>query len=246
MNFNLFGFTLTLIAGLSTLIGFLVVFIKGCNKNIIITFSLAFSAGVMIYTSLFELLKESFIILTSNYNNIYSFLIVLFFINMGIIISVVLDLLIAEKKESLYKVGIISMIALMIHNIPEGIVTYITSDFDKIIGIKLAFTIAMHNIPEGICIAVPIYYISNKTKAFKYTFLSGISEPIGALIAFFFLKSFINETLLAFLYSITAGIMLYISFYELIKEAKTYKNIKLMYFSLALGFIFMYIVLGLF
>lgn len=104
----------------------------------------------------------------------------------------------------------------------------------------------MHNIPEGICIAVPIYYVTNKIKAFKYTFISSISEIVGALIAFFFLNKYVNETILSFLYSSTAGIMLYISFYELLKEAKTYKKIKLMYFSFALGFIFMYIVLSIF
>lgn len=247
MNFNLFGFILTLIAGLSTLIGFFITYIKTKQKNIIIIFSLSFSAAVMIYTSLFDLIKESFIILSKNNTNILSYLTILFFINIGIIISITFDNLLDSKKENLYKVGIISMIALMFHNIPEGIVTYITSGFDKDLGIKLAFTIAMHNIPEGICIAVPIYYATkNKLKSFSYTFISGISEPIGALLTFFFLSNFITQTILSFLYSITAGIMLYISFYELLKEAKKYKNNILLYFSFILGLFFMYIVTNIF
>lgn len=242
MNFNLFGFILTLIAGFSTLIGFFIIFIK-TKQNKIIVFSLSFSSAVMIYTSFFDLIKESFIILSKNNTNMLSYLTILFFINIGIIISLTFDNLLEYKKENLYKVGIISMIALMFHNIPEGMVTYITSGFDKNLGIKLAFTIAMHNIPEGICIAVPIYYASkNRLKSFKYTFISGISEPIGALLAFFFLSKFINENILSFLYSITAGIMLYISILELLKEAKKYKNNILLYFSFILGLFFMYIV----
>ena len=109
------------------------------------------------------------------------------------------DKYLPETKENtkLYRVGIISMLAIILHNIPEGIATFMASSMDKTLGISLAIAIAMHNLPEGISIAVPIYYSTNKkSKAFIYTFISAISEPFGALIAFIFLKNFVNDILL--------------------------------------------------
>ena len=118
---------------------------------------------------------------------------------------------------------------------------------DKTLGISLAIAIAMHNLPEGISIAVPIYYSTNKkSKAFIYTFISAISEPFGALIAFIFLKNFVNDIFMGLLFSFIAGIMIHISFYELLPESKRYKNYKLTSLFFIIGIIFMCINLFLF
>ena len=92
------------------------------------------------------------------------------------------------NKENLYRVGIISMLAIILHNIPEGIATFISTTKDTSLGISLATSIAFHNIPEGISISIPIYYSTkSKTKAILYTFISALSEQIGAILTYLFL-----------------------------------------------------------
>jgi len=86
-------------------------------------------------------------------------------------------------------------------------------------GIPIAIAIIIHNIPEGIAISLPIYFATqSRTKSFLYTFLAGIAEPIGAVIGYLFLKqctdSFIGLALAA-----VSGIMIFISFDELFPTA---------------------------
>ena len=117
------------------------------------------------------------------------------------------------------------MIVIVLHNIPEGIVTYITTTNNIKLGLTLTVAIALHNIPEGISISIPIYYsTNNKIKAFIYTFISAISEPLGALISYLFLYKYINNIILGIIYSIIAGMMLNIGYNELYKEAKEYNK----------------------
>lgn len=229
-------FLLCLIAGISTLIGSLFVFIKG-NKNTIIKSSLAFASGVMFSVSIFELIPES-IQLINNY------LVNVLFIIIGMIIPLLIDKLIPKKieKNKLYKLGIFTMIAIIIHNIPEGIATYISSETNIKLGITLTIAIAMHNIPEGISIALPIYYATkNKKTAFTYTFISGISELLGAVLAFIFLKPLITPNFMGKIFAIIAGIMSYISLIELLPSALKYKEKKKTLICFLIGFIFMYI-----
>ena len=144
-----------------------------------------------------------------------------------------------SNNKPLYKVGMISMIALIIHNIPEGIVTFLTSNYNLKLGITLAVALALHNIPEGISISVPIYYsTNNKKKAFFYTFISGMSEFIGAIIAFLLLQGFNNNIFLGCLYAFTSGIMIYISLIELLPTSLEYKNNLLTYLFFIFGIIF--------
>ena len=130
------------------------------------------------------------------------------------------------------------MIGLILHNIPEGILTFITSSYDKKLGLSLAIAICMHNIPEGIAISIPIYYSSkSKFKAIFYTFISSISELFGACITYLFLYDYINDIIIAILLSLVCGIMSYISLFELIPES--IKNKKLFILFFLLGFLFM-------
>ena len=142
------------------------------------------------------------------------------------------------KDKRLYHLGIIAMLAIIMHNLPEGIATFLTTNENQKLGFSLALSIALHNIPEGISIAIPVYYATlSKKKAFFYTFISGISELVGAIIAYLFLAPIINDFIMAIIYSLIAGIMSHIAIYELLKEAKNYK-IKLI-IPFILGFIVM-------
>lgn len=236
-------FLLCLIAGLSTLLGSLFIFIKG-NKNNIIKCALAFASGVMLSVSIFDLIPESLTMFQSTTKNSIFFNITLFII-IGLIIPLFIDKILPSKLDQnskLYKLGIFTMIAIIIHNIPEGIATYISSKTNIKLGISITIAIAMHNIPEGISIAMPVYYATkNKKKAIGLTFISGMSEPLGAFLAFIFLKPIINDTIMGALFAIIAGIMAYISIIELLPTALQYKEKKKTIISFLIGILFMYV-----
>ena len=141
-------------------------------------------------------------------------------------------------NKGLYKIGIISMVAIVLHNIPEGIATFITSTNNLKLGLTITIAIALHNIPEGISIAVPIYHATNnKLKAFLYALLSGMSEVLGSILAYLFLAPLINDHVMKALYAIIAGIMIHISVYELIPGAYKESTLKsvLKYFLIGFG-----------
>ena len=134
------------------------------------------------------------------------------------------------------------MLAIILHNIPEGIITFITASSNMTLGISLAIAIALHNIPEGISISVPIYYSTkSKFKALSYTFISAISELFGAFITFLFLKNFINNTIIGILFAIVAGIMLNISLCKLLPTVKTYNYNRFSIIFFVIGILFILI-----
>lgn len=210
-------FFLTLLSGLSTLLGYFFIYLK-LDKDKIIKYSLLFGSAVMCYISVFDLIPESI-----KYFNIKDkdelFLYISIPILLGFIIVIVINTLISKKKDKLYKIGLLSMIAIIIHNIPEGIITYMSSCVNIKIGLKLTIAIMLHNIPEGITIAIPIYYSSkSKLKTFLYTLLSGLSEPLGGIISYIFLSKFINNFILGLILNMAAGIMITISITELLPK----------------------------
>ncbi len=222
------------IAGLSTVLGSFIVFLKIKNTDKFISFCLSFTAIIMIGISLFELFPESFFTISSRYSILFSIILVTLIFIIGIFIIKFLNKAI-KYSNSLYKIGILNMIALILHNFPEGITTFMTSMHDIDIGIKISIAIMFHNIPEGIAIAAPIYCATkSKKNAIIKTFLSGISEPIGALFAYLFLKHYINDFVISLLLVIVGAIMVTISIEKLIPEANTHKSKK----SLLYGFIF--------
>lgn len=235
-----YSFFITSLAGLSTMLGILVLFIDRKYSNKIVSYSLSFAAGVMICVSIIDLIPESFKLLTGNYNLFVNVLLVLIFICIGVLLSMFIDSKLPENDNKLYRVGILSMIAIIIHNIPEGIATFMASSMNPKLGVSLAFAIAMHNIPEGISISVPIFYSTKKIdKSILYTFISAVSEPFGALLAFLFLQNFINDIFMGLLFSFIAGIMIHISFYELIPFSKKYNNEKFKIVPFLIGLFFM-------
>src|SRR6056297_911904 len=129
----------------------------------------------------------------------------------------------AEANDKLMKTGLFTAIAVAIHNFPEGIATFASALVNPALGLSVAIAVAIHNIPEGIAVSVPIYYATgDKKKAFLYSALSGITEPIGALAAYVVLLQVMNEAILGFLFAGVAGIMVFISLDELLPTAEKY------------------------
>lgn len=246
-NSTLYAFILSFLAGISTVIGAFIIFFDKNKNNKIVTVSLSFAAGVMICVSLTDLLPNSFDMILNSNNSFPKLILTLIFLVLGIIISMLIDKYLPSEYENkdnkgLYKIGIISMVAIILHNIPEGIATFITSTNNLTLGITLTLAIALHNIPEGISIAVPIYHSTgNKLKAIMYALLSGMSEVVGSVLAYFFLAPFINDHIMAALYAIIAGIMIHISVYELIPGAYKDSTLTKVLKYFIIGFIIMII-----
>lgn len=240
----LYSLLVSALAGLSTMFGSVFIFFKGTDKKILIS-SLAFAAGVMICVSITDLLPSSFEMIGNIYRFFPCFLVVMIFMILGVIFSMLIDKYLPDNKYSdnnLYRVGLISMLAIILHNIPEGIATYMASTTDLKLGITLAIAISLHNIPEGISISVPIYYATgSRFKSLWYTFISGISEFFGAVLALVFLSRYINDVFMGCLFAVIAGIMLHISFYELLPTSFSYKNIRFTLLFCLLGFLFMFL-----
>lgn len=234
------------IAGLSTTLGSLVIFLKIKSKNInkFITFCLSFSITIMIGISVTELIPESlFQLLNKSIGKGIIISIASFII--GVILIKFFTIIIEKQKKNttnLYKLGILSMLALMLHNFPEGIATFLSAYQDMDLGIKLGIAIMLHNIPEGISIAVPIYYATrNKKEAIKKAFISGLAEPLGAVLAFLLFKNIITDTFISVILMLVAGIMITISIEEIYPEIRKYKEHKLFYFGMIIGIVLLII-----
>lgn len=238
------AFILTLIAGLSTMLGSILIFFKD-RRGVVLKYSLSFAAGVMICVSIIDLIPESIELLFSgNKNNTFSLSFICIII--GMILSFTIDKIIPENHETnnsnLFKVGIFSMIAIILHNIPEGIATFLSSATNIKLGITLTIAIALHNIPEGISISVPIFKASkNRKKALLYTFISGMSEPFGAILAYFLLAPIINDTIMGILLSLIAGIMIHIGAIKLLPTALKFDNKKMITIFFIIGISFMFL-----
>ena len=241
MSITLYSFLLTFIAGFSTMIGTILIFFKEKTNRVVVG-SLSFASGVMLTVSILDLIPEAINLL--NYKSIIEIVIITGFMVLGALLTKKIDKCMPEvdnsSKKGLYRIGIISMFAIIMHNIPEGIATFMTTSTNLSLGLSLTIAIALHNIPEGISIAVPIYYSTgNRKKALFYTFVSAISEPFGAFLAFLFLKPFMNDLVMGLLMAVIAGIMSYISFFELLPKSLSYKNKALSYIFFIIGVVFM-------
>lgn len=232
---------LTVFAGLFTLFGSFIIFFIKKPKDIYMNIAMGFAAGVMIFVSFVELLGRSIETIG------YLYAIIAFF--SGILIIYLIDVFIPhsyeaennyknnlKKKNYLKRCAILIAIGIAIHNFPEGIAVFFSSISNINLGLSVAIAIALHNIPEGIAVAMPIYYATGKKrKAFLYSFLSGVAEPIGALVAFFFLSSFLNETILGIILSGVAGVMVFISFDELLPRAYKQQESHLIILGILIG-----------
>ncbi|MCX7884151.1 MAG: zinc transporter ZupT [Caloramator sp.] len=258
------AFLLTLLAGLSTGIGSaLAFFTKKTNKKYL-SISLGFSAGVMIYVSFVEILQNSRDMLVKEKGIILgNWICVLSFFGGMLLITLidkfvpsfenphtvhkVEDIKDIDSNSQLLKLGIMTAVAIAIHNFPEGISTFAASLKSIHLGLPITAAIAIHNIPEGIAVSMPLYYATgSRKKAFLYSFLSGLSEPIGGLIGYIFLLRYLNNVTFGIIFGIVAGIMVFISFDELLPAAQEYGEHHLSVYGLISGMVVMALSLLLF
>lgn len=255
------AFILSLIAGLSTgLGGCISLFIKKLSMKFL-AITLGFSAGIMLYISMVEILDEARSLLNISFGPKTGLLYTLMSFFGGMIVIILINKLIPndikinnivyhdnlKMKNKMFRLGIFTAIVIAIHNFPEGIATFVSSFHSLTHAVPIVLAIALHNLPEGILVSVPIYYATNdKRKALMYSFMSGMIEPLGALIGFLILLPVINNVVFGLLYGFVAGIMVFISLDELFPTAIEYGGNSLAITGLVSGMGFMALSLWLF
>ncbi|MBD8071225.1 zinc transporter ZupT [Bacillus sp. PS06] len=250
----LFAFGLTLLAGLATGIGSLLAFFTSRTNTKFLSVALGFSAGVMIYVSMVEIFVKAQDALVSSLGEFGHWMTAIGFFG-GMLLIAMIDKFIPKQGNpheikkveemkggapavdpALLKMGTFTALAIAIHNFPEGIATFTAALQDPTLGIAIAVAIAIHNIPEGIAVSVPIYFATgDKKKAFKLSFLSGLSEPLGAIVAYLVLMPYLNDVMFGIIFAAVAGIMVFISLDELLPAAKKYDETHLPIYGLIAG-----------
>jgi len=216
---------LTTVAGLATTVGSLIGLIVPKPGRGFLSFTLGFSAGVMILVSFVELFPAS-IESIGWPRAIIGF-------NIGVAVMFLIDWLIPHdyilhhksnigpKKTKMLRGGMLVALGIGIHNFPEGMATFAGAMEDINLGWAIATAIALHNIPEGLAITVPVYAATgSRGKAFFWSFLSGLAEPVGAGIAALVFLPFLGASLMGWMLSVVAGIMVFISIDELIPSSR--------------------------
>lgn len=239
----LYAFLITLFAGLSTGIGGLLAFTKMANKKSFLALSLGLSAGVMIYVSFIEIFPKAFDSLTAVYSENTAYLVTTLAFFAGVLLIGLIDYVVPDsvnphtlpnlngssdseevkERSKLLRMGLFTAMAIAIHNFPEGLATFIAASESITLGLSIGVAIAIHNIPEGIAVAMPIYHATgSRAKAFGYTFLSGLAEPLGAVVGIILLQAFSGDFFFGILFAAVGGIMVYISLDELLPSAEKY------------------------
>lgn len=252
------AFGLTIFAGLSTGIGSALAFYTRKTNHRFLSATLGFSAGVMLYVSLIEIFAKARAALDSFYGSPKGYFITTVAFFAGIFFIAIIDKLVPsaenphelrdvseieqgdERKSSLLRMGLFSALAITIHNFPEGLATFTSALQNARLGISIAVAIAIHNIPEGIAVSVPVFYATgSRRKAFLYSFLSGLSEPVGAAVGYFLLMRYFNQAMFGVIFAAVAGIMVYISLDELLPTAEKYGEHHIAIYGLIAGMVVM-------
>lgn len=255
----LLAFALTLFAGLATGVGALIAFFTSRTNKKFLSAALGFSAGVMIYVSLVEIFVKAKDTLTGAVGETQGYWLTIIGFFGGMLLIAFIDRFIPNKtnphevktvedvqdaelnakkidEDKLMKMGLFTALALGIHNFPEGIATFMAALQDPSVGIAIAVAVAIHNIPEGIAVAIPIFYATGiRKKAFKWSFISGLAEPIGAIVAYLLLMPFLNDVMFGMIFAAVAGIMVFISLDELLPAAKKYDEAHLSIYGVVAG-----------
>lgn len=231
---------LTLGAGLATGIGSAIAFFARRTNKRLLSFSLGLSGGVMVYVSFVELFQQANATLAAEWGSRAGGAVTVTDFFAGILLIGIIDRLVpsvenpheahrVEEMEArprntkLMRMGLLTALAIGIHNFPEGIATFASAVDDVTLGAAIAVAIAIHNIPEGIAVSVPVYYATgNRRRAFLLSLLSGLAEPVGALLAYLVLMPFMTPTLMGCILAAVAGIMVFISIDELLPAAREY------------------------
>ena len=264
MDTIFYAFLLTLLAGLSTGIGSLIALLAKRTNRRFLSVSLGFSAGVMVYVSMIEIFAKAQSALTAQLGQRPgSWATVAAFFGGMLFIAVIDKLIPAEKNphevklveqedaappaRKLMRMGVFTALAIAIHNFPEGLATFVSALQSPSIAIPIVVAIAIHNIPEGIAVSVPIYQATgSRRKAFCYSFLSGLAEPLGALVGYLLLLPLMSDAVFGVIFAAVAGIMVFISFDELLPAAREYGEHHLSIYGLISGMAVMAVSLLLF
>ncbi|KAF1015707.1 MAG: Zinc transporter ZupT [Stenotrophomonas maltophilia] len=228
----------TLAAGLATAIGSLLVLFSRRPNPRLLAFGLAFAGGAMVYVSLSEILNKSIESFGLAYGAKSGFTYGTLAFLLVVVVIVLIDHFIPNPHDSLDKqdpefrdnsraylkrVGLLTSIAITAHNFPEGLATFFATLESPSVGMPLAFAIAIHNIPEGIAIAVPVYFATqNKFYAFSASLLSGLAEPVGAVLGYVLLKGALSHAMFGWVFGLIAGVMVFLALDELLPAAKRY------------------------
>jgi ZIP family zinc transporter len=253
-------------AGLSTGIGSFLALCANKTNTKLLSLALGFSAGVMLYISMIEMFQDAQETLIAQLGTHTGYWLTILGFFSGILLIGVIDKLVpavenpheihtveemdgmsVAHKNNLMRLGLFTAVAIAVHNFPEGLATFFSALKDPSLGVATAIAIAIHNIPEGIAISVPIFYATNdKRKAFKWSFYSGLSEPLAALIGYLLLMRFVNDTFFGILFAGVSGIMVYIALDELLPAARAYGEAHLAIYGVVAGMLVMAISLYLF
>ena len=252
------AFSLTLLAGLSTGVGSAIAFFAKRTNTAFLSLALGFSAGVMIYVSFSEIMVKANQSLQGCLSHGAARLVTVLAFFAGMAVVALIDRLVPSvenphemhgveeltvsqlKHHKLMRMGLMSAIAIAIHNFPEGLATFIAALKSPTLGLSIAAAIAIHNIPEGIAVSVPVYYATgSRKKAFLYSSLSGLAEPLGALMGYFLLLRYMNDMMFGIIFASVAGIMVFISFDELLPSAEKYGKHHLTIYGLVGGMMIM-------
>lgn len=249
----LYPLLLTLGAGLATGIGSAIAFLTRRTNKRLLSFSLGLSGGVMIYVSFVELFQQSQLTLAAEWGQRHGTAMTVACFFAGILLIGIIDRLVPSvenpheahrveemaeqpRNPKLMRMGLMTALAIAIHNFPEGIATFTTAVDDTTLGAAIAVAIAIHNIPEGIAVSVPVYYATgDRAKAFRLSLLSGVAEPVGALLAWLVLMPFMSPTLMGCILAGVAGIMVFISIDELLPAAREYGEAHISIYGVVTG-----------
>jgi len=240
-----YALLLSALAGLFTTVGsFLGIVYKNPGPRFL-SLSLGFSAGVMILVSFVELLQKGIEVIgfVPAHLAFFGGFILMFLIDALIPHNYLAEHCLGEdkpRKTKLLRAGFFVAVGIGIHNFPEGLATFAGALQSMNLGVAIAVAVAIHNIPEGLAVSVPVYAATrDRRKAFLWSFLSGVSEPIGAGIAALFFIPFLNEALLGAILAVVAGIMVFISIDELVPSSRCYGHEHLSILGLVSGMMVM-------
>lgn len=234
------AFLISLLAGLTTVIGGVLATHRRMRERAFIAVSLAFAAGAMVFVSFTQVIPTGVDLLAEFMDKKQALLAVYAAFFAGVLLVLAIDRVLpqslnpseiegAEGKtkinKRLLRSGVLVAGVLALHNFPEGMSTFVASYQDMSLGIILAVAIAVHNIPEGIAAAAPIYAATrSRARAIKWALISGLTEPLGALVAIGLIALAFPTDIFGVLFGLVAGMMVFISLDELLPAARRYQT----------------------
>ncbi|RZC49442.1 hypothetical protein C5167_017873 [Papaver somniferum] len=254
----LIALALSMLGGLSTSLGALVVILNDAPNLKMLGLLQGFAAGLMLSISFLDLAHNAINSIGFLKGNVWFFGGVIFF---AIVSSFIpeptlapavdgkskkksgdaggKDMLNKHRRQVLFS-GIITAIGISLHNFPEGMAVFLGSMKGLRVGINLAFAIALHNIPEGVAVALPVYFATqSKWQAFKLATLSGLAEPLGVIIVAYLFPSSLNPEILEGLLGGVGGVMAFLTLHEMLPLAFGYAGPKQAVKAVFLGMAFM-------